>query len=108
MFIQNEIFTEYLRNATEQIVFDEICLLLDTQTIPFCSCDICMQDIAAISLNNLPSWYMTEIAMGQAETSRSYQMKLKIIQRKAKIAVAEAITKVFENRHCATYIPEIS
>ncbi len=108
MFIQTEIFAEYLRNATEQIVFDEIGRVLDAQTTPFCSCDICIQDIAAISLNHLSSWYITEIAMGQAENSLSYQMKSKIIKKKAKIAVAEAITKVFENRHCATYVPEIS
>lgn len=108
MFIQDEIFTEYLRNVTERIVFDEIRSALDSQTIQFCDCDICLQDIAAISLNALPSWYMTDIATTQAESSEHYQHKLQRIKAAANIAVAAAITKVFEHRHCAEHVPEIS
>ncbi len=49
--------TESLVNLTEEMVFDAIQEAIDTREEPFCQCDVCVQDIAALALNSTPAKY---------------------------------------------------
>lgn len=46
-----------LENIVEEIVFKELYLLVEEKEVEFCQCKICIQDIAAIVLNTVPSVY---------------------------------------------------
>lgn len=46
-----------LLNVTEEVVFEELHKIITSQSVDFCKCEVCLLDIVAISLNNLPPIY---------------------------------------------------
>ena len=80
-----------IRNSNEPLVLDAMRKLLDRYP-DFCGCDLCMQDVYAAALNNLPPRYAQEVGINlqkhKMQDSRT---------REAEERVAAAILKV--SRH---------
>lgn len=49
--------TDTLENTMEEVVFKEFHTLIKSGELKFCQCKVCIQDIAAIVLNTVPSMY---------------------------------------------------
>ena len=50
-------YTDDLENEMEELVFMELRNVIDEDKVNFCRCKLCVQDIAAIALNNLRPKY---------------------------------------------------
>ncbi len=55
--MKRRFYTDDLENVAEDLVFEQVEALLDAQPGGFCTCHICLQDLAAIVLNQIPPLY---------------------------------------------------
>ncbi|MBN2139939.1 MAG: late competence development ComFB family protein [Desulfovibrionaceae bacterium] len=54
-------FHEDLENMAEEILFEELHSLIEQGDRDFCTCSVCIQDVAAIVLNKVPPLYSCSI-----------------------------------------------
>jgi competence protein ComFB len=79
---KEKFFTDELENAMEEIVFEQLDIIIKKKEESFCKCNICIQDIAAVALNNLPARYknslLDRIYISEDEKRRTLEMKVKV------------------------------
>lgn len=90
--------TENLKNMSEELVFKQIHNLIEEGGLDFCQCDICLQDIAAIALNNTPPRY-TCSEIDRLMPSPELQEDMQELSMAAQAAVTQAIQKVGQVCH---------
>ena len=75
-------YTEDLENEMDELVFMELRNVIDEEKVNFCRCKLCIQDIAAIALNNLrPKYSSNKIERNymkhQKRVDTTLQMRVK-------------------------------
>jgi competence protein ComFB len=85
---------EYLSNAAESLVLEELESQLEAATGEICLCNECVLDMAAKALNSVPPLYRVSL-LGTLYTANA--MKDDAYALALKTAVAEAIERVREN-----------
>ena len=88
--------TDELENIVEEMVFEEINKIIKEESVIFCTCDTCVQDIAAIALNNLPPYYRTKMLYKKFPAPQEAQQR-KILKVKVREEVLKAIEKTMEH-----------
>lgn len=88
--------TEELENIIEEMVFEEIDKITREEVIEFCHCDICIQDIAAISLNNLPPYYRTQMLYKKFPAPQEAKYR-RVLKAKVREEVIKAIEITMEH-----------
>ena len=90
-------YTEDLENKMEELVFMELRNVIDEEKVNFCRCKLCIQDIAAIALNNLRPKYSSN------KIERNYMKHQKrvdtTLQMRVKNEVYRAIDLVNKRPH---------
>ncbi|MEJ6951212.1 late competence development ComFB family protein [Natronospora cellulosivora (SeqCode)] len=82
--------SENLRNRTEEIVLETIEeLLLKDEFNDFCTCQLCLVDIATYALNRLPARY-TASREGEVQT------KIKEFESQLKVDTISIVTKAIK------------
>ena len=85
-----------LENTLEEIVFRELYNIIQKNKIEFCHCKTCVQDIAAIVLNEVPAMYEnSEKNLPNDEKISGYQEVVSQVTEK----ILEAIEKVVSAPH---------
>ena len=90
-------YTEDLENEMDELVFMELRNVIDEEKVNFCRCKLCIQDIAAIALNNLRPKYSSN------KIERNYMKHQKrvdtTLQMRVKNEVYRAIDLVNKRPH---------
>ena len=85
---------EHLKNEAENLVFQELERQLETYTMPFCHCNDCVLDMAAIALNTAKPLYRVSL-LGTLYTATA--MDEKAYASSVREAVFNAIERVRKN-----------
>jgi len=90
-------YTDDLENEMEELVFMELRNVIDEDKVNFCRCKLCVQDIAAIALNNLrPKYSSNKVERNYNRYKRKLNPQL---QLRVKNEVYRAIELVNNRPH---------
>ncbi|WP_196137697.1 late competence development ComFB family protein [Aliikangiella sp. G2MR2-5] len=87
-----------LENLAEEIVFEQIHLLVQDESIDVPTSEVSIQDIAAIALNNMPAKYICNFLEKQSPGEQLLE-EVKDLKKYARRQVLKAIKKVKEVPH---------
>lgn len=87
-----------LENLSEEIVFEQIHLLIDSDDHDVPTSQVSVQDIAAIALNNMPAKYISNFLEKQ-DPGKSLKSEMEDLKKYAKRQVIKAIKKVKQTPH---------
>ncbi len=87
-----------LVNLSEEIVFEQIHLLIQSNEVEVPQSQVSLQDVAAIALNNMPAKYICNLLEKQ-HPSLNLQAEVKDLAKYAKRQVLKAIEKVSTTPH---------
>ena len=87
-----------LENRAEELFFMELHKLIEGKTTEFCHCDICLQDIAAIVLNKIPSKYENNF-VDKTEPSEEELAKLETLRQSVEEQLLPAIDLITRKPH---------
>lgn len=87
-----------LENLAEEIVFEQIHLLVQSDGVNIPDSEVSIQDIAAIALNNMPAKYICNF-FEKNDPSEQLQDEMKDLKKYAKRQVLKAIKKVRDKPH---------
>lgn len=87
-----------LENRVEELFFMELHKLIEGESVDFCHCDICLQDIAAIVLNRVPSKYENNF-VDKTEPSEEERAKLEALRQRVVDQLSSAIDLVTKKPH---------
>ncbi|BDU49614.1 late competence development ComFB family protein [Haliovirga abyssi] len=90
--------TEDLENVIEELVFKELHKIISEKSVEFCTCKICLQDIAAIVLNRIPPRYKNSI-IDKMYPNKREEEKLEKLENLIDEQLLVAIEKIKENPH---------
>jgi len=90
---------EDLENFSEEIVFEQLAAIIERVEKRFCQCDVCIQDIAALALNHVPTLYCCSL-LEKTSPNDNFLLKIEDAREKARAALLEAIDVVTaKNNH---------
>lgn len=90
---------EDLENFSEEIVYEQLASIMDKGEKEFCQCDVCVQDIAAIALNKVPTLYCCSL-LEKTSPNDNFLVKIEEVRQQARAALLEAIDVVSaKNNH---------
>ncbi|MGM0509338.1 MAG: late competence development ComFB family protein [Fusobacteriota bacterium] len=98
MKYKEHFYTADLENIVEEMVFEELYKIIEEGKLDFCKCNICIQDIAAIVLNEVPGKYKSNFADKSFPSELDKQEEF-FLKRKIKHNIIWAIEKVNQNPH---------
>ncbi|MBG0775310.1 MAG: late competence development ComFB family protein [Desulfovibrionaceae bacterium] len=87
-----------LENLTEEIVFEELHRIVSEGVREFCTCPVCVQDIAAIVLNRVPPIYCCSM-LEKISPRKSLQERLEETREQVRAIIHEAIDTVIRFEH---------
>jgi len=87
-----------LENLAEEIVFEQIDNLINSDEVEVPTSEVSIQDIAAIALNNMPAKYVCNFLEKQSPGDQLME-EVKDLKKYAKRQVLKAIKKVKEYPH---------
>lgn len=90
--------TEDLENVIEELVFKELHKIMATKSIEFCTCKICLQDIAAIVLNRIPPRYKNSM-IDKMYPNKREEERLEKLSTMINEQILVAIEKIRDNPH---------
>lgn len=91
-------YRDDLENLSEEMLFEQLHLLTESGETTFCQCQICIQDIAAIALNNLPPSYISSF-VEKHYRSEERNEKYASLRAQAKTELLAAIDLVSSRPH---------
>jgi competence protein ComFB len=87
-----------LENLAEEIVYPELDRIIRTGETDFCQCDVCIQDIVALTLNRIPSLYCSSMA-DKLSPGPNLASKADQVRNLAQDVLPEAIEQVASAAH---------
>lgn len=91
-------YHEDLENLSEEIVFEQLHLLIESGEADIPTSEVSIQDIAAIALNNMPAKYISNFLEKKAP-GESLKSEMADLKKYAKRQVLKAIKKVKQTPH---------
>lgn len=89
---------EDLENLSEEVVFEELHRILEAGELVFPSDPISLQDIVAMTLNHIPSKYVTSF-VEKLNPREQHLQELDAIRKLAQIELRKAIDMVKQHPH---------
>jgi competence protein ComFB len=87
-----------LENLAEEIVFQELDRIIRTGPASFCRCEVCIQDIVALTLNRIPSLYCSSLA-DKLHPGPDLARKIEQVRKLAQDVLPEAIDQISSAVH---------
>lgn len=87
-----------LENLAEELVYQELDRIIQAQTPEFCRCDVCLQDIVALTLNRIPSLYCSSLA-DKLNPGPGLRAKLEETRNLIRDVLPESIDQVSAKAH---------
>lgn len=91
-------YTDDLENIIEELLFEELDKIIKSNSLDFCTCEVCIQDIAAIVLNKTDPLYKNNIVDKRFPSERE-QVKLDKIRAEIRERLLNSIDLVNKNPH---------
>ncbi len=90
---KKQFYNEDLENYSEEIVFEQLYHIVEAGSEDFCQCEICIQDIAAIVLNRVPTLYCCSL-LEKITPNDDFMGKIEEVRAMAKKELSNAIEMV--------------
>ncbi len=89
---------EDLENLAEDLVYQELDRIISSRAIEFCHCNVCIQDIAALTLNRVPSLYCASMA-DKLNPGPGLLRKVEEVRNMIRDVLPESIEQVSSKTH---------
>ncbi len=87
-----------LENLSEEIVFEQIHLLVESEEYDVPTSEVSIQDIAAIALNKMPAKYISNF-LEKKDPRESLKAEMEDLKKYARRQVIKAIRRVKQTPH---------